>query len=268
VIVTPDGNSAYVTDFGIPGRVFQYDVAANGALSAKTPASVTTANIAMRIALTPNGRNAYVTNDFAGVVSRFDIGGDGKLVPESPATINTGPNPQGIAISPNGTSTYVGAADDNVYQYGIDADGKLLPKSPQTVAAAGDVSSVAVTGEWPSRPPSPPAPPNGNPSNAFSFGKVKKNKRKGTAKLTVIVLGPGELVLAGKKVKGDTEQVEATAAGASPNAIKAVLKVKAKGKGKRKLKRTGKAKVKADVTYTPDGGEPNTKSKRVKLKRR
>ncbi|MGH2636376.1 MAG: calcium-binding protein [Actinomycetota bacterium] len=117
--------------------------------------------------------------------------------------------------------------------------------------------------------PTPPGPGPGGaePSSDFTFGKAKKNKRKGTAKLTVIVPGPGELLLAGKKLKPDSEQVGATAAGASPN-IEAVLKVKAKGKGKRKLKRTGKAKVKPDVTYTPTGGEPNTRSKKLKLKKR
>jgi hypothetical protein len=46
------------------------------------------------------------------------------------------------------------------------------------------------------------------------------------------------------------------------------VRQKAKGNGKRKLKRTGKARVKADVAYMPDGGAPNTKRKRVKLKRR
>jgi hypothetical protein len=54
--------------------------------------------------------------------------------------------------------------------------------------------------------PPPPPPP---PSSAFSFGKLKKNKRKGTAKLTVeIVEGPGELELAKtRKVKADEETI-------------------------------------------------------------
>ena len=47
------------------------------------------------------------------------------------------------------------------------------------------------------------------PPDDFSFGKVKKNKKKGTAKLTIeIVEGPGELKLAKtKKVKADDEAV-------------------------------------------------------------
>jgi len=104
-------------------------------------------------------------------------------------------------------------------------------------------------------------PEEGGPSNDFSFGKVKKNKRKGTAKLTVNVPGGGELELAKtKKVKADEESPEA--------AGKEKLSIKPKGKAKKKLNSKGKAKVKANVTYTPDGGTPNTEDKKIKLVKR
>jgi hypothetical protein len=104
-------------------------------------------------------------------------------------------------------------------------------------------------------------PPPEPPSNEFSFGKVKKNKRKGTAKLTVIVPGPGELDLAKtKKVKPQGKSAEGEG--------KEKLAIKPKRKSKRKLRKSGKAKVRADVTYTPTGGEPNTKAKKLKLKKR
>ena len=106
-----------------------------------------------------------------------------------------------------------------------------------------------------------PPPGGGTPPNDFSFGKVKKNKRKGTAKLTVNVPGVGELDLAKtKKVKADDESAE--------DAGKENLLIKSKGKAKKKLNKKGKAKVKAEVTFTPDGGEPNTQSKKIKLKKR
>ena len=121
---------------------------------------------------------------------------------------------------------------------------------------------VAVDGPPPgspgtsSCPPPPPPPPND-----FSFGKLKRNLKKGTAKLTVKVPGGGELELAKtKKVKADDEPAEAGG--------KEKLLVKPRGKAKNKLNQTGKAKVKAKVTYTPTGGEPNTESKQVKLKLR
>jgi hypothetical protein len=98
-------------------------------------------------------------------------------------------------------------------------------------------------------------------SNEFSFGKVKKNRKRGTAKLTVEVLAAGELDLdKTKKVKGATKVL--------PTAGEVKLPIKPKGKAKRKLKGGGRAKVRAEVTFTPDGGEPNTQSKRVKLVKR
>ncbi len=106
-------------------------------------------------------------------------------------------------------------------------------------------------------------PDDGPPPNDFTFGKVKKNKKKGTAKLTVNVPFPGvgALELAkSKKLKGDETR------SAAEGSVK--LKVRPKGKTKDKLAETGKAKVTAEVTYTPDGGDPNTKTKRIKLKRK
>jgi hypothetical protein len=106
-----------------------------------------------------------------------------------------------------------------------------------------------------------PGDGGGTPSNEFSFGKVKKNKRKGTAKLTVEVPGPGDLALTETdKVKGSLKQADA--AGDEKLAIKPT------SKAKRKLNRKGKAKVDAEVTYTPELGASNTDSKSVKLKKR
>jgi virginiamycin B lyase len=100
------------------------------------------------------------------------------------------------------------------------------------------------------------------PSNEFSLGKAKRNKKRGTAKLTVESLDPpGELELGGtRKLKGREKSVE--------QAAEAKLPVKPKGKAKRKLKKGGKSRVKAEVTYTPDGGEPNTQVKSLKLVKR
>ena len=96
------------------------------------------------------------------------------------------------------------------------------------------------------------------PSNSFSFGALKRNKRKGTATLTVVVPGPGRLELARtKKVKPQDER----AGGAG----EVQLAIKPGRKSKRRLRRQGKAKLLAAVTYTPDGGKPNTQSERLKL---
>jgi hypothetical protein len=104
------------------------------------------------------------------------------------------------------------------------------------------------------------------PSNAFTFGKAKLNKKKGTATVTANVPGPGELTGTGNGVK------VASAAGAvtsktvtAPGAVK--LTIKAKGKKKKKLNETGKVKVNPTITYAPTGGDPRTQSIKVKLKK-
>jgi Ca2+-binding RTX toxin-like protein len=134
-------------------------------------------------------------------------------------------------------------------------------------SAAADAAGVdtLVACESVSFPPAPgpdpgPDPGGGEPSNDFAFGKVKKNKRMGTATLPVEVPGSGTLDLAGKSLKADSE--EASGAG------EVKLKIKAKGKKKAKLNKRGRTKVKPAVTYTPTGGAPNTQSVKVKLVKR
>ena len=89
---------------------------------------------------------------------------------------------------------------------------------------------------------------------------MKKNKRKGTAKLTVNITGPGELELAGKGIKPASEQ--------APAAGTVKLSIKAKGNKQAKLNDKGKATVKPEVTYTPTGGTPSTEDKKIKLVKR
>jgi dipeptidyl aminopeptidase/acylaminoacyl peptidase len=96
------------------------------------------------------------------------------------------------------------------------------------------------------------------PSNEFTFGKVRRNTKRGTANLTVNLPGPGALSLATGDVKPFVTR--ATAAG------DVVLPVKPKRKAKGKLAKTGKAKVKLSVSYTPDNGDQKTKSTKVKLR--
>jgi hypothetical protein len=97
------------------------------------------------------------------------------------------------------------------------------------------------------------------PSNDFSFGKVKRNRKRGTGKLTVNVPGPGALNLAPGKVKPVVTR--ATSGGG------VVLLLKPKGRTRAKLARNGRARVNVSVSYTPDNGDQKTKTTRVKLLR-
>ena len=50
-----------------------------------------------------------------------------------------------------------------------------------------------------------------------------------------------------------------------PNLRSVTLLVKPKGKAKQRLKSNGQVKLKVKVTFTPTGGLPNTRSKKVRL---
>jgi hypothetical protein len=106
------------------------------------------------------------------------------------------------------------------------------------------------------------------PTNTFGFGSVTRNKKRGTATLTVNVPNPGELALSGKGVKTQRAGRGAVASKTVTAAGTVELLIKAKGKKRRKLNKTGKVKVNPKVTYTPTGGDPSTQSKGLKLKKR
>ena len=112
----------------------------------------------------------------------------------------------------------------------------------------------------PGPPPDNNPPPPPEPLNTFGFGKLKLNKKNGTATLPIEAPGSGQLLLSGKGVNGGSAR-----AVASPGTVK--LTVRAKGKSAKALKRKGKVKLKVNVTFTPTGGAPNTETKDVTLKR-
>jgi len=101
------------------------------------------------------------------------------------------------------------------------------------------------------------------PVNTITTGKPKLNKKKGTAQVPVTVADAGQLTLGGKGIK--TAAATKAVAVAGPSTVK--LTVKPKGKTRGKLNSTGKAKVKAKITFTPNGGAPNVQTKKIKLKK-
>jgi hypothetical protein len=102
-----------------------------------------------------------------------------------------------------------------------------------------------------------PGPTPAAPSNKFKLGKLKLNKKKGTATLSVTVPGAGTLTLSGKGVK------KASLSSKGAGTLK--LHVKASGKAKKGLDKTGKAKLKLKLTFVPSGGVAATQSEKVKL---
>jgi hypothetical protein len=103
------------------------------------------------------------------------------------------------------------------------------------------------------------------PDNSFSVVSTQRNKKNGTASVTLNLPNPGDLSSSGNGAKLSSSR--ASASKAVP-AGAATLLVKAKGKKKRKLNDTGKTKLTIAITYSPTGGDPSTQSLKVKLKKK
>jgi hypothetical protein len=239
---------------------------------------------APQIAVDQAGNAVFVWSTFGAterVQARFRSAAGGLGPIQNISAEGGNPDEQQVAFDPAGNAVAVWVRDDAAGSHRVQAafrpaGGSFEPA--QTLSAGGqDAAAPQVAMDtagnalavWHRQDGSfdriearfMPGPQTGGPSNDFRFGKLKRNRKRGTAKQTVIVPGPGELDLAKtKKVKRASKRAEA--------AGKVKLRIKPTRKSKRKLNRKGKAKVNANVTYTPDGGDPNTKSKRLKLKRR
>lgn len=92
------------------------------------------------------------------------------------------------------------------------------------------------------------------------LGKLKLNRRTGTARLQVEALGAGKLSLSGKGLKKQAKQVK--------KAGKVTLTLKPTGKALAALRRTGRAKVRLAVTLLPKGGKASKLTRTVTLKLR
>jgi predicted outer membrane repeat protein len=100
------------------------------------------------------------------------------------------------------------------------------------------------------------------PDNAFKLGKLKRNKKKGTAKLVVILPVPdaGSVTIQGKGMKTKT--------GSAADTGMLKLPVIPKGKKRKQENRTGKVKIKAKITYNAIGNAATTLTRKLKLKKK
>jgi virginiamycin B lyase len=199
------------------------------------------------------GSNVYWANSGNGTIARanLDFGGGTDL-----GFIAGANAPCGVAVH-GGFLYWTNSGDGTIGRAPLD-DPDAADQSFINGANAPCGVAVDSLASPPASPPSEPLAPSPEPSNDFTFGKAKKNKSKGTAKLAVNVPGPGQLeLLASEKVKGSQARAEAGG--------EVKLPVKPKGRARSKLQTDGRAKVAAEVTFVPDGGEPNTQTKRLKL---
>lgn len=95
------------------------------------------------------------------------------------------------------------------------------------------------------------------PDNEIKFGKLKRNAKKGTARLFVTLPGPGQLTTRSKGVKRIDKQFQ--------KGGQVALLLKPKGKALNKLGDEGSVKVSLEVTFTPVDGSALTTTKKAKL---
>lgn len=153
----------------------------------------------------------------------------------------------GLSLTPGPASPAV----DQGSRFGLATDQRGvvrpidLPSIPNSSAPGADGSDIGAV--------------ELQPSNALALGKLKKNKKKGTATLIVTVPQPsvGTLVLEGKGLKTVTKAVSGEAS--------FKFKVAATGKVKKKLRKKGKRKVAIKVTYTPTANTAATVTRKAKL---
>ena len=143
IIVSPDGRSVYVSDFGNAG-VSEFSVGAGGVLTAKTPNPILTGPSPEGLAETPDGHNVYVAN--SAKIYQYNVGAGGLLSPKTPATVSPGPSgTMAVAVSPDGKSVYVADGLQHIYQFDVGTGGQLVAKNPAFVTAGFNPYDVVVS---------------------------------------------------------------------------------------------------------------------------
>jgi hypothetical protein len=176
-------------------------------------------------------------------------GGDFREVAGSP-TIDAGlteaaNGPTALAGEPRSLGSCLGgpaATDIGAYEF--------VPTAPCESSPAPATDS---------QPPGPSSQPTATPapSNLITFGKLKLNKRTGTATLTIKLPDAGTLTLAGKGVKKVVRS--------SKGAATLRLPITPSGPAKKALAKNGKTKLKLNLKFAPTGGTAGQTNKAVKL---
>ena len=172
IAFSPDGTSAYV----VGNNISQYSIdAATGDLTPKSPATVGTPPNPEPIAVSPNGKYAYVATcggcGYALQKTRFHAPAGpaaAKRQPAKPsylveyrinprtgalsrkpiAKVTTGNGSNWIALAPDEKSVYVATSTKGVWEYTLNpATGELSPKNPETTGGTEHNIVIAPNGK-------------------------------------------------------------------------------------------------------------------------
>ena len=152
IVISPDGSSVYVANYGGSGTVYMYSRnTSTGQLAALSPATIAALG-ARDIKISPDGAFAYVVNctSPSPTILMFSRNSStGLLTALSPATIPTGIGPNSVALSPDGTSVYVANTSSttlSMYSRNI-STGLLTALSPATITSGANPGSVTVSSD-------------------------------------------------------------------------------------------------------------------------
>ena len=151
--VDPSGKFLYAPTLNSDGATVQMFAInqSTGVLTPTSPATVPTAGIPFQVLVAPNGKFAYVVNNFSGGemtdgVSQFTVDAStGVLTQNTPADVPAGDAPTAIAVDPTSRYAYVVNRQDNsVSMYTIDPNTGNLTLNvtaayPSGTVAAGDM---------------------------------------------------------------------------------------------------------------------------------
>jgi YVTN family beta-propeller protein len=145
VKVTPDGKTAFVTNFGpftslnVPtpgsiGTVSTIDVKTR----AKDPTDIVVGPGAVGLAITPDGKTAFVANRSGDTVSTIDV----KTRTKNPTDIPVGANPNGVAVTSDGKTAFVTNLTSGTVST---IDVKTRKKDPTDIPVGTQPLGVAIT---------------------------------------------------------------------------------------------------------------------------
>ena len=187
-----------------------------------------------------------------GLIERDRLGGG------PPTTIATAAqDPCGIAVDDDHVY-WASAGSGAISRANLDGSG-LVRRFAESGGEPCGVAVDALAGDLPA--------PAAGPSNVFRLGGVTKNRRRGTARLRLLLPGPGSLVVTGRKVR--ESRLENVAVTPPPGQLAAVrVAIRPRRATRRLLRVYGLVVAPLNVTFTPAGGEPRTRYTRVWLAQR
>jgi len=284
--VDPVTRKIYWSDYGAWNQMAFADV--DGSNVRPFDGSPATEDGVHGVAIEPFSRRIYWANYGADSISSASLaGGGGQDLDTSGAPINgpelpvlleapagvgtpkvTGGSKPGASLTCSGEwagdvleSLLYRAPSEVRYQWRLDGQ-DLVGSDAKTVTATdeGDyrcrVTARNAAGSTTLTSPSHPVAQS-PPPNDLEFGRLKRDRRRGTAKLAVELPGPGVVSVAGKGVEPVSKSAEI--------ARWEHLAIEPRGHVRRLLDRAGHVVVRPAFTFTPVGGRSKTVTRKLKL---